>query len=222
MISTSSNKWKAFVAHVLKYEGGTSSDQNDPANSCYPGGIHTNKGVTYCTFQNLAPQLGIAPANYSRFLNLTTDDISKFLYAYYTKMQADKFSPEIGFSLCEASWGSGPRQSAIHLQKALNQLGKKVPVDGVIGASTISAANSVSQSQLFDLFWKDRIAFLKSLSIWSIYGVGWMNRVNSFLKSFPVAKMAIGIGAIIAVLGAAYYFLVTDKAVEKELKKIQI
>ena len=66
MITATSNKWGDFTRHILRWEGKTSSDPRDTASSCYPGGIHTNKGVTFCTFKALAGKLGITPVTHNR------------------------------------------------------------------------------------------------------------------------------------------------------------
>lgn len=212
--------WETGVENPTPKQGLT-ADPSDPASSCNPGLYHTNKGVTYCTFKSLAPKLGITPVSYDRFLNLTKQDAGKFLLAYYQQLQGDKLSPKIGLSLCEASWGSGPARAVIHLQEALNLMGKKVAVDGVLGPGTIAAANSVSQSQLYDNYWKLRTAYLKSLgSLWAKYGVGWMNRVNSFLKKTSTAS--IGIIGIALILSISAYFITTDKQVQQQLSQFPI
>ena len=224
--------WNNFLSHVMLWETGTenptarqglTADQNDPAASCNPGKYHTNKGVTFCTFKGLGQKVGVTPITYERFLNLTKQDAGKFLLAYYQQMQGDKLSPKIGLSLCEASWGSGPGTAVIHLQKALNLMGKKVNVDGVLGPGTIAAANSVSQSALYDNYWKIRISYLKSLgSLWQTYGVGWMNRVNSFLKNTSKASIGIGIVGIALIVSLAAYYVTTDKQIQEQLKTIPI
>lgn len=231
-MNQSSSVWKTFVDHIMTWETGyanptaaqgMTSDPHDPAAKCVnPGQIHTNKGVTYCTFKAYAGALGITPVSYDRFLRLTKEDVSKFIYRYYQDIKGDKFSDKIGLSLAEAAWGSGPGNAAKHLQKALVKMGKKVTVDGAIGPATIAAANSVDQGRLYSLFWEIRTAFLRSLAGYSRYGKGWMNRVNSFLDKFPVTTMVIGVGVIAAGMLLAYHFLSTDKQVEKALQTVQI
>ncbi len=229
----SSPKWKEFVSHILYWETGYKNPtlsqglSNDPKDTgaavCIPfPQYHTNKGVTFCTFKSMAQSLGITPVTYERFLRLTSEEVGRFIYAFYQNVKGDKFSDEIGLSLAEAAWGSGAGNAAKHLQRSLNQLGKKVAIDGGIGPETIKAANSVDQKQLYDLFWADRTRFLKSLSNYSTYGKGWMNRVNSFLKGFPPAGIILGLGAILAIVGLAYWYLTTDKDVQKTLKNVEL
>jgi len=231
-MDVNSKIWQNFLSHVMKWETGVenpttrqglTADQNDPAASCNPGKYHTNKGVTFCTFKSLGQKVGVTPITYERFLNLTKQDAGKFLLAYYQQMQGDKLTPKIGLSLCEASWGSGPGTAVIHLQDALNLMGKKVNVDGVLGPNTIAAANSVSQSTLYDNYWKIRIDYLKSLGrLWSTYGVGWMNRVNSFIKNTSKASIGIGIIGIAIIVSVAAYYITTDKEIQKQLSTLPI
>lgn len=221
--------WGKFVDHIMTWETGyanptiaqgMTSDPDDPAARCVnPGQIHTNKGVTYCTFKSLAASLGVQPVTYERFLKLSKQDVSKFIYAYYLDIKGNQFSDKVGLSLAEAAWGSGPGNAARHLQKALNQMGKSVAVDGRIGPATIAAANSVNQEVLYRKFWEIRKAFLASLPGFKKYGKGWMNRVNSFLDKFPVTAMAIGVGVIIAGVLLAYHFISTDKQAAKAVQQ---
>lgn len=236
MILQSSDTWKKFVEHVLFWETGyknptirqgTSSDPRDTgATGCVPAGmIHTNKGVTFCTFEGMATSLGITPVTHARFLSMTNEEVGRFIYAFYKNVKGDKFSDSVGLSLAEAAWGSGAGNAAKHLQKALKLMGKDVAVDGAIGPQTIAAANSVDQKLLYKNFWDVRKAFLASLTAqprFAIFEKGWTNRVNSFLKSFSPAGLVLSIFAIALIMGGAFYVLTTDKKVQKALENVQI
>lgn len=233
MIALDSQAWKDFVGHILYWETGYKNPSvsqglsNDPRDTgaavcVQPGQYHTNKGVTFCTFKSIGPKVGISPITYDRFLKLTSEDVGKFIYEFYKNIQGNAFSQSIGLSLAEAAWGSGPNRAAKHLQKALNNMGKNLVVDGSIGPKTIAAANSVNQKTLYDLFWADRKAFLKSLSNYSTYGTGWMNRVNSFLASFKPVGLVISVGLLVGIMATAYYFATNDKHVEKVLDKLEL
>ncbi len=179
--------FRVYVKHVLKWEGLTSSDPDDTASSCYPGGIHTNKGVTFCTFKKVAPLLGIAPVTHKRFLALTDDDISAFVYYFCTDAKANKLPERVALSVTEAAWGSGPNRAAKHLQDALNDLGFQLKVDGKIGPATLGAANSIAEDKLYKQYWKRRrqfIDYLVSLPLYKKYKNGWNNRIRDFRALF--------------------------------------
>jgi len=206
-VNTTSAKWLNYVQHVLKWEGKTSSYAGDKASKCYPNGIHTNKGVTYCTFQKYANSLKITPVTHDRFLKLTDEEVGRFIYRFYQMVKGDKFTDDVALSLTEAAWLSGPGNAAKSLQRAINKLGGKVSVDGAIGPATIAAANKLDQKKLYDAIWADREAFLKSIPNSERWQKGWMNRLNSFLTNFPYIQTATGIGLLLIVGFATYYFL---------------
>jgi len=208
-VNTTSTKWLNYVQHVLKWEGKTSSYPGDKASACYPGGIHTNKGVTYCTFKKYAESLKIVPVDHDRFLKLTDEEVGRFIYRFYQMVKGDKFSDDIALSLTEAAWLSGPGNAAKSLQRAINKLGGKVSVDGAIGPATIDAANKLDQKKLYEAFWADREAFLKSIPNSERWQKGWMNRLNSYLSNFPYSAVT-GIGLLLVVAGIAYWYLSKD------------
>jgi len=194
---------KDLITHILKWEGAGGDDPRDPAARCYPNGIHTVKGVTYCTFSKYASSLGITPVTHDRFLKMSNAEAVKFMEVFFKNAQASKFRKAIGYSMLEVSWQSGPPVAIKTLQVALNNIGKKVGVDGVLGPETIKAANLSNQRKLFDAFWKERMRWLQTLSIWPVYGKGWTNRKNDFVGKFrpsflgPVVKYtALGAAAI--------------------------
>ena len=194
---------KDLITHILKWEGAGGSDPRDPASKCYPNGVHTVKGVTYCTFTKYASSLGITPVTHDRFLKMSNAEAVKFMEVFFKNAQANKFRKAIGYSMLEVSWQSSPTVAIKTLQVALNNIGKKVGIDGVLGPETIKAANLSNQRKLFDAFWKERMRWLGTLSTWPVYGKGWTNRKNDFVAKFrpsvlgPVVKYtALGAAAI--------------------------
>lgn len=178
-----------FVKHILSFEGGLSKDSNDTASSCAPfeGAYHTNKGVTYCTFKSLADKLGIENS-YQKFISLSNDDISKFIFYFYNDAHGNQLPDSVGLSVTEAAWGSGKSRAIKNLQNALVNLGKlnAGDVDGVFGEQVLKAVATVPEDKLFTAFWKERQRFIDSLtsqSKYSMYKKGWQNRIDSFLKN---------------------------------------
>ena len=203
---------KDYIEHVLKWEGPGGSDPRDPASACYPGGVHTIKGVTYCTFKKYATKLGISPVTHDRFLKLSNAEAVKFMELFFANAQAGKFRKAIGLSMVEVSWMSGPSVAVRNLQTALKKLGKDVQVTGRIDQKTINAANLANQQKLFDAFWAERMRWLQSLSKWSVYGRGWTNRKNAFVAKF--APSSLGNIIKFTALGAVAW-IATDKIIKK-------
>jgi lysozyme family protein len=181
--------FQKYVKHVLSWEGKTSKDPRDAAASCAPasGGIHTNKGVTFCTFKKTAAALGILPVTYERFLNLSDTDIAAFVMHFAKSAHADELDTRVAVSITEAAWGSGPVRAVKHLQAALITLGYQVSIDGDMGPATRTAALSANAKELYSAYWDQRLKFIERLtaqSKFAMYRKGWLNRINSFFTLF--------------------------------------
>lgn len=177
-----------YVKHVLKWEGKLSNDPDDTAAKCAPfkGAFHTNKGVTYCTFQTNALSLGIA-RTYNRFVELSDADVSKFVQVFTDAAEASDLPDRLALSVTEAAWGSGPSRAVKHLQDAINALGRKVDVDGDMGNKTLTAALSLPEDALYLQYWDERQQFLDMLTLspkFKKWKNGWNNRLKSFRALF--------------------------------------
>ena len=187
MLITQTSIWQNYVSHILNFEGKTSKDTRDSASKCAPfaGAYHTNKGITYCTFKSFAKSCGIGPVTYDRFLKLSDQDVSAFLYhIYYKDMQGRFIKDPITFSLIEIAYGSGQATAARTLQKALNNIGIKARITGRMDLETINLMRRAGIKTLFNALWNVRMDYLKSLSVWETYKNGWTARINSFINKF--------------------------------------
>lgn len=187
MLITQTTKWQNFLDHVLFYEGKTSKDPRDSASKCapFPGAYHTNKGITFCTFKAVGPQIGIKNPTYERFLQLTDQDVSKMLYMVFYKSLHGRFmKPEIAFSLIEIAWASGPSVAAKTVQQALNNLKIRARYTGRLDEETLNKMFKVGVKTMFSAIWNARVAWLKTLPSYATYGDGWMNRINNFTQKF--------------------------------------
>jgi lysozyme family protein len=179
--------WRNYIDHLEFFEGKTSKDPKDYAAKCAPkkGMIHTNIGVTYCTFKALASMSGIQPVTYDRFLKLTKEDVSAILYyGFYNYMNLKYFKPAIALSLLEIAWAAGPDQSAKILNKSLAQLGHPAPMSSRITMEMINQAGKTGVNQLFSAIWNNELAYLQSLPTWPNYGSGWTTRIKAFIDKF--------------------------------------
>ena len=96
---------------------------------------------------------------------------------YWDKLQCDQLGFAVAFQLFDAGVNHGNSQAVKFLQRALS-----VADDGVIGAKTIAATNSLDDLQIVMLFNAERIEFYASLKTFSTFGKGWVRRVASNLK----------------------------------------
>jgi len=118
-----------------------------------------------------------------------------------------KFSKDIALSLTEVAWLSGPTTAVRTLQKALNEMGREVAVDGKLGPQTIGAAKLANQKTLYEEFWKERERWLRALGSSSRYSRwlnGWLNRLNSFTGKFSPGLFSGIIGTAILATGAFF------------------
>jgi hypothetical protein len=182
MLYNDSNNWLKFTQHILKYEGGLSKRASDEsASKCVQAGqFHTNKGVTFCTFKERADKLGISPVTYERFLNLTDEDVAKFIYAYYNGVNGSSYPDSIALAMTEASWGGGPVFAQLY--KALSNLGQPVSTK----KDSIIAVDKLPERMVFDEFIKIRKQYLQTLMLSPKYSmnVGWIPRLQSFYDNF--------------------------------------
>ena len=157
-----SNFDKAFDL-LIGNEGGY---VNNPAD---PGG-ETNWGIT----RAVAVDNG-----YSGSMKSMPKETAKQIYKkmYWDKLQCDQLPFVVAFQLFDAGVNHGNSQAVKFLQRALS-----VVDDGVIGAKTIAATNSLDDFQIVILFNAERIEFYTALKTFSTFGKGWVRRVASNLK----------------------------------------
>jgi lysozyme family protein len=207
MIEASSSKWNKYTQHILNWEGGLSKDPRDSAASCVSAGqYHTNKGVTYCTFKANAAKLNIQPVTYDKFINLTDEEIGRFIYSYYKSVSGGQLPDSIALAMTEAAWGSGVNRAYTHLKDALRNLGWEVKSN----AQAIAFANKANQKDLYDAYNKQRANYLintlGSNAKYKPFVKGWTNRLKDFYTNFT--PVAIGLPIIAAIL---FFLLIRKK-----------
>lgn len=186
-LTANSNKFKQLKTHIFGSEGKLSSEPRDPAAKCYPGGVHTNKGVTYCTFKALASQAGITPVTHDRFIQMTDDEVAKILFIFYKNVRGSELPDSIALAATEAAWGSGPDRALQHLRDSVRDLGKPASTT----TQAIKSAAALPERKLFDAYQARREAYLRQLGASPTYSYalkGWLNRLKRFNAKFrPVA-----------------------------------
>ena len=153
---------KAFDL-LIGNEGGYVNNPKDP-------GGETNWGITK----------SVAVANgYAGDMRTMPKDTAKVIYKkmYWDKLQCDQLPFVVAFQLFDAGVNHGNSQAVKFLQRALS-----VADDGVIGAKTIAATNSLDDLQIVMLFNAERIEFYAALKTFSTFGNGWIRRIASNLK----------------------------------------
>lgn len=154
------------LALVLAHEGGFSDHPRDP------GGA-TNRGVTQRTYDAWRRRYALPP----RPVRQITDDELKAIYRrqYWDPVQADDLPAGLDYAVFDYAVHSGPSRAVKDLQRVVG-----VRADGIVGSQTLAAVHQAAEddelaviAQLCDR----RMAFMRGLKTWHVFGKGWTRRV---------------------------------------------
>ncbi len=161
----------ACLKIVLGHEGGYVDNPKDP------GGA-TNRGITLRT---LAEWRGISP-----WSQLSKDEVkalgleeTEAIYRarYWDAVAGDRLPKGLDLAVFDFAVNSGPMRAVKYLQAALG-----VAQDGIVGPVTLGAVRTVENDggikALIRAISDRRLGFLRTLTIFSIFGTGWTRRVT--------------------------------------------
>jgi lysozyme family protein len=201
-----------LIPIVKKWEGGLSKDPNDTA-SAFPvpdgSGYHTNKGITWKTFELFAKKYGYVATPKLFYEMPDSVWVAIFKGQFWDVVGGDKIkSTGVAFFLMDWGWNSGPNTAVMQLQQVLNRnykLGLKV--DGVMGTNTIANTNAVEPTKILALLKQERIDFynqiVKNNPSQSKWLKGWLNRTNDMFEF--ASKNILPVGG--SIVGALLFFL---------------
>lgn len=159
-------KYAEALRRVLVHEGGYANHPNDP-------GGETMKGVTYRVYNAYRQRKGLPPRSVRYISEQEIQEIYRL--QYWNQCRADDLPAGIDYVVFDGAVNSGPKQSIIWLQAALG-----LPIDGVMGEATLSAAqNNFDHDQLVANICARRMGFLQRLNTWGTFGTGWTSRVSN-------------------------------------------
>lgn len=153
------------LPHLFRHEGGYADHPSDP------GGA-TNHGITRAT---LAAWRGRAVSK-AEVRALTRAEAAAIYRArYWDAVKADLLPAGIDYAVFDAAVNSGPARAAKWLQAAV-----RVPQDGIVGPVTLAAARTAAADAARTIgdICAIRLAFLRALSTWPVFGRGWERRVG--------------------------------------------
>lgn len=156
--------FSAALARVLVHEGGYSNHPSDP-------GGPTMRGIIQRVYDAYRAGKG-QPKRPVR--SISTAELEEiYRRQYWDAVRADELPPGIDYAVFDGAVNSGPAQSAKWLQRALG-----LPADGEVGAVTLAAARAAPDpAQVVDAICNRRLAMLKALRTWPVFGRGWSRRV---------------------------------------------
>lgn len=171
------------VAKVLGNEGGY-------VNSRYDRGGATNLGISWDTWRAFAKKhIGVEPTEEN--LKKLTPEGAKKIYReeFWKPSRAGEIDDPVIRQLYFDFYINSGRDAAVkNLQRAINQLGGQVDVDGFIGPETIEALNRYpNPGDIYEQYKKNRIINYHRIADGSEEQKqnlnGWMNRMDKF-KSY--------------------------------------
>ena len=200
-----------IISHILKFEGGHSSDPEDnalraghtgilggaknpktglPYDARYPNNfIQTNKGIICATYKEYARRKK-KTSSVSEFLEMPYNiwfDIYKTLF--WDGIKGDKYlSQGISEHLLEALWGGGASILVIDFKRYLNKnFNTNLPVNGNFTDNFIEAINKNIKTRkryedAINFLYTSRLDYLKKRADWWKYKKGWTDRMNKTLK----------------------------------------
>ncbi len=157
------SSFDAALARVLRHEGGYS---NHPAD---PGGP-TNKGIIQRVYDAYRKARGLTARSVRNLEDAELREI--YRRQYWDAVRADELPAGLDYAVFDAAVNSGPAQAAKWLQRALG-----VAADGQVGAVTLQAAASADVPGVIESVCDLRLAMLKGLRTWPVFGRGWAARV---------------------------------------------
>lgn len=150
------------LRELLESEGGYSNHPSDP-------GGPTNFGITIFDYR-----LYVNPNGTAADVKAMSADTAKAIYRakYWHKMRCDELPAGLDYSVFDFGVNSGVSRSAKYLQALVG-----VDQDGIIGDKTLAAVKGHNAAVLIARLNDNRLAFLKALKTWPVFGKGWNTRV---------------------------------------------
>jgi len=157
------SNFEASLTRVLRHEGGYSDHPSDP------GGA-TNFGITIATYARFKGRAVTAAE--VRAMPLS-DAKAIYKTEYWDTLWCDELPAGLDYALFDYGVNSGPGRAAKVLQRLLGQA-----ASGTITDAVIAGVQQRLASDLVARVCDERIAFLKSLKAWPVFGAGWGRRVS--------------------------------------------
>ena len=169
--------YDASLARVLKHEGGYTNHPSDP-------GGPTNFGITIHDYRRYIKANGTA----ADVRSMTLADAAKIYRArYWHALRCDELPAGLDYAVFDYGVNSGIGRAAKVMQRLLGIGSGTAMTD-----ATVAAVRKASPSVLIGRLCDERLAFLKALRTWPVFGAGWGRRVAEVRRdAFAMAKGAV-------------------------------
>ncbi len=160
--------WPVSLDAILSEEGGFADNPGDP------GGA-TNMGITRAT---LAASRGRAVSREDVMMLEKSEAARIYRERFWAAIGADYLPGGLDLALFDDAVNSGPRMAIRDLQRAL-----QVYEDGVMGPQTRTALATQPVAQVIAALCAARLARLKLLPHFSLFGRGWSRRIQRIARA---------------------------------------
>ncbi len=176
------------LRRLLVHEGGYTNHPSDP-------GGPTNFGITIHDYRKYV-RSGATAADV-RAMRL---DEAKAIYRekYWNALRCDELPAGVDYAVFDYGVNSGVGRSGKVLRRALSL----ADVTSAVSDGVVAAARGRNAAQLIAAICDERLAFLKRLRTWPVFGAGWGRRVAevrtvalAMAKAKPAARPKSGAGA---------------------------
>jgi lysozyme family protein len=176
--------YDACLARVLKHEGGYTNHPSDP-------GGPTNFGITIHGYRRYIKANG----NAADVRAMTLADAAKIYRArYWHALRCDELPAGLDYAVFDYGVNSGTGRAARVMQRLLG-IGEGTAMTDAV----IAGARNANPSALIGRLCDERLAFLKSLRTWPVFGAGWGRRVAEVRRdALAMAKGAVVVPPAIA------------------------
>jgi lysozyme family protein len=167
------------LARVLKHEGGYTNHPSDP-------GGPTNFGITIHDYRRYIKANGTA----ADVRNMQLADAAKIYRArYWHALRCDELPAGLDYAVFDYGVNSGIGRAAKVMQRLLG-IGQGTSMTDAV----IAAVRKANATALIEKLCDERMAFLKGLRTWPVFGAGWSRRVAEVRRD----ALAMAKGAVVA------------------------
>ena len=154
--------WDNAFRLMLISEGGYVHHPSDP-------GGRTNLGVTQATWENWVGR----ESDEAEMRGLTPEKVEPmYKKKYWDAVRGDELPAGLDYLMFDFGVNAGSGRAIKTLQTAIG-----VPADGGFGPITMAAVLAVDPVELIERFSQAKEDFYRSLTTFSTFGTGWLNRV---------------------------------------------
>lgn len=169
-------RFNKAIEHVFKHEGGFNDIKEDK------GGA-TNWGISLVFLKSVGKDIDEdGDVDWLDIKKLTKDQAKELYYDNFWKPIYERFSERVSIKVFDFGVNAGNGASHKTLQRALNNLGSNLAVDGVVGNNTLSEIAKYSEIAILNAFVKCQQDYYNRIveknPSQAKFIKGWTNRAN--------------------------------------------